>query len=57
MEQLTSKVQAFVIKKEKLTGLLSTLIFDELNQMTSGKTMDGRVGFEVKLVIHFMKIF
>ena len=28
----------------------------ELNQMTSDKIMDGRVDFEVKLFIHFMKI-
>ena len=33
---------------------MSTLIFD-LNQMNSDKIMDGRVGFEVKLFIHFMK--
>ena len=33
-------------------GLLSILIF-ELNQMNSDKIMDGRVGFAVKLFIHF----
>ena len=33
---------------------MSTLIFD-LNQMNSDKIMDGRVGFEVKLFIHFMQ--
>ena len=32
-------------KREKCTGLLSTLIF-ELKQMTSSKIMDGRVDFK-----------
>ena len=50
---MTKKVQVFV-RKKKCTGM-STLIFD-LNQMNSDKIMDGRIGFEVKLFIHFMKI-
>ena len=44
IEQLANKVQVFVRKKEKRTGLLSTLIF-ELNQMNSNKIIDGGVGF------------
>ena len=54
-EQLTNKVRAIFIKKEKRTGLLLTVIF-ELNQMISDKITDGRVDFEVKLFINFMKI-
>ena len=35
---------------------MSTLKFELwLNQMNSGKNMDGRVGFAVQLFIHFMK--
>ena len=53
IEQLTSKVQVFATKKkDKSPGLLSTLTF-ELNQVNSSKIMDGRVGFEVQLFIHF----
>ena len=54
-EQLTNKVRAIFIKKEKRTGLLLTVIF-ELNQMTSDKIIVERVDFEVKLFIDFMKI-
>ena len=32
------------------------ILIRELNQMNSDKNMDGRVDFEVKLFIHFMKI-
>ena len=55
IEQLTNKVQVFLRKKEKYTGLLSTLIC-ELNQMNSDKIMDGKVGFKVKLFTHITKI-
>ena len=46
----------FFRKKEKCTGVLSTLI-SEWSQKTSGKIRDGRVDFEVKLSINFMKIW
>ena len=46
----------FFRKKEKCTGLPSTLIY-EWSQKTSGKIMDARVDFEVKLYIHFIKIW
>ena len=51
----TLKIKFFSEKKEKYPGLLSALIF-ELFQMNSDKIMDRRVGFRVKLFIHFMKI-
>ena len=46
IEQLTNKFTFLSEKKEKCTGLLSTLIF-QLNQMNADKIMDGRVGFAV----------
>ena len=44
IQQLTSKFKILSEKNEKLTGLLSTLIF-ELNEINSNNIMDGRPCF------------
>ena len=54
IQQLTSKFKILSEKNEKLTGLLSTLIF-ELNEINSNNIMDGRPRFPIKSFIHFMK--
>ena len=52
IEQLSTKGQVFVRRKEKWKDGLSALIF-ELNLMNSDKIMDGTVGFQSIIIYSF----